>query len=54
MNTKLTLRMDENLLAQTKAYAAKEGRSLSELVGTYFSRLAESREPAHPLRELIH
>ena len=43
MNTKLTLRMDENLIAQAKVYAAKEGRSLSELVGTYFARISESK-----------
>ena len=43
MNTKLTLRMDENLIAQAKAYAAKEGRSLSELVGTYFARISEPK-----------
>ena len=46
MNTKLTLRMDENLIAQAKAYAASEGRSLSELVGAYFARLAEPKKPA--------
>lgn len=46
MNTKLTLRMDENLIAQAKAYAAQEGRSLSDLVGTYFARLAEVKPPA--------
>ena len=46
MNTKLTLRMDENLIAQAMAYAAKEGRSVSDLVGTYFARLAESKTPA--------
>jgi hypothetical protein len=43
MNTKLTLRMDENLIAQAKAYAAMEGRSLSDLVGNYFARLAEAK-----------
>ena len=44
MNTKLTLRMDENLIAQAKAYAAQEGRSLSDLVGTYFARLAGAKK----------
>jgi Family of unknown function (DUF6364) len=44
MNTKLTLRMDENLIAQAKLYAAKEGRSLSDLVGSYFARLAEAKK----------
>ena len=48
MNTKLTLRMDEKLIAEAKAYAAKEGRSLSDLVGTYFARIAESKAPTQP------
>ena len=47
MNTKLTLRMDENLIAQAKAYAAQEGRSLSDLVGTYFARRAEVKDISH-------
>lgn len=46
MNTKLTLRLDENLIAQAKEYAAKEGRSLSDLVGAYFARLAEPAQAA--------
>ena len=46
MNTKLTLRMDENLIAQAKAYAAKEERSLSELVSAYFARLADAKKSA--------
>ena len=39
MNTKLTLRLDEQLIASTKHYAAREGRSVSELVAAYFVRL---------------
>ena len=41
MNTKLTLRLDEVLIQQAKEYAAKEGRSVSELVAGYFARLTE-------------
>lgn len=40
MNTKLTLRLEEGLIAQAKVYAAKEGRSLSDLVASYFVRLS--------------
>ena len=47
MNTKLTLRMDENLIAQAKACAAKEWRSLSELVSAYFARLADTKKSAN-------
>ena len=46
MNTKLTLRMDEKLIAEAKAYAAKEGRSVSDLVSAYFVRLADVKKPA--------
>lgn len=50
MNTKLTLRLDEALIQQAKAYAAKEGRSVSELVAGYFARLTEpvQDKPADP------
>lgn len=59
MNTKLTLRLDENLIAQAKAYAATEGRSVSDLVGAYFARLAEPQssakmsERAYPLTDAL-
>ena len=39
MNTKLTLRLDESLINGAKKYAAREGRSVSELVAAYFKRL---------------
>lgn len=60
MKTKLTLRMDENLIEQAKAYAAKEGRSVSDLVGNYFARLteakapAEARKKAYPLSDALY
>ena len=57
MNTKLTLRLDENLIAQAKAYAATEGRSISDLVGAYFARLAESQKNSdkktHPTSDAL-
>lgn len=39
MNTKLTLRLDEDLIQNAKRYAKREGRSVSELVAAYFARL---------------
>lgn len=41
MNTKLTLRLDDSLIANAKDYAAQEGRSVSELVAAYFSALGK-------------
>jgi hypothetical protein len=42
MNTKLTLRLDDSLIANAKTYAAQEGRSLSDLVAAYFAALGKN------------
>jgi hypothetical protein len=42
MQKKLTLRLDEELIARAKAHAQKTGRSVSQMVGDYFA-LLESR-----------
>ena len=39
MPTKLTLRLDETLIAAAKVYAHAQGRSLSMLVADYFAQL---------------
>ncbi|MCX5810066.1 MAG: DUF6364 family protein [Proteobacteria bacterium] len=36
MQTKLTLRLDEDLIGQAKIYAQQKGRSLSQVVADYF------------------
>ncbi|OKY73683.1 MAG: antitoxin [Desulfobulbaceae bacterium DB1] len=36
MNTKLTLRMDENLITSAKKYSARTGKSVSRLVADLF------------------
>ncbi len=38
--TKLTLRLDSTLIGQAKEYAHRQDRSLSQIVGDYFARLA--------------
>ena len=56
MNNKLTLRMDESLIASAKDYAAAHGSSVSQMVANYFAALAHmspaslenSPSPAHP------
>jgi uncharacterized protein GlcG (DUF336 family) len=40
MSTKLTLRLDEQLIAAAKNYARANGRSLSVLVADYFAQLS--------------
>ena len=39
MNTKLTLRMDEALIASAKDYAAAHGSSVSQMEANYFAAL---------------
>lgn len=48
MSTKLTLRLDAGLINGAKKYAAREGRSLSELVAAYFKRLDATAVDAAP------
>ena len=43
MHTKLTLRLDDRLIAQAKDYARDTGKSLSQIVAEYFSAIT-SRE----------
>ena len=38
--TKLTLRLDSDLIGRAKEYAHRQDRSLSQIVGDYFARLA--------------
>ena len=37
MNTKLTLRLDDELIASAKRHSAKVGKSVSRLVADYFA-----------------
>ncbi|MHB9004755.1 MAG: DUF6364 family protein [Coriobacteriia bacterium] len=37
MNTKLTLRLDDDLIARAKRHSAKSGKSVSRLVSDYFT-----------------
>jgi Family of unknown function (DUF6364) len=44
MNTKLTLSLEKTVIEEAKSYAKKTGRSLSELVESYFKNLTEKSE----------
>jgi hypothetical protein len=44
MNTKLTLRLDDELIRRAKVHSAKTGKSVSQLVADYFA-LIEAEEP---------
>ncbi len=45
MNTKLTLTIQPDLIEKAKAYAREEGRSLSDLVETFFKALTSKDYP---------
>lgn len=42
MNTKLTLSLEKEVIEQAKIYAKGTGRSLSEMVESYFKSLSKS------------
>jgi len=44
MATKLTLRIDEELIMRAKAYAKRSGKSVSRLVADFFALLSQSEE----------
>jgi len=46
MQTKLTLRLDKDLIQSAKEYSARRGTSLSQLVADYFSLLSLSESAA--------
>jgi hypothetical protein len=43
MNTKLTLRMDDGLVAEAKVQAGRRGKSVSQMFGEFVSSLAAGR-----------
>lgn len=45
MHTKLTLRLDDRLIAQAKDYARGTGKSLSQIVAEYFSAITSRHPP---------
>ncbi len=59
MNTKLTLRLDDELIGRAKRHSAKSGKSVSKLVSDYFSLIDADSSPAevtprvHSLRGVL-
>lgn len=43
MQSKLTLRLEDHLIGQAKLYAARAGKSVSQLVADYFKLLTSQR-----------
>jgi len=49
MNSKLTLRMDDGLIALAKAEAAQRGKSVSQMVGEFIDLLGHAKAPVQKL-----
>lgn len=49
MNSKLTLRMDDGLIALAKAEAARRGKSVSQMVGEFIDLLGHAKEPVQKM-----
>lgn len=52
MNTKLTLRLDKDLINAAKSYGKAHGKSVSQLVADYFTALKQPM-PERPLSPLV-
>ncbi len=48
MQTKLTLRLDRDLIRRAKSHSRRAGKSVSALVADFFSLLSENRPSAEP------
>jgi hypothetical protein len=47
MQTKLTLRLEDQLIEQAKSYAAQAGKSVSQVVAEYFKLLTSQKVKAN-------
>ena len=47
MQTKLTLRLEDQLIEQAKSYAAQAGKSVSQIVSDYFKLLTSHKTRAN-------
>jgi replicative DNA helicase len=57
MQTKLTLRLEDQLIEQAKSYAAQAGKSVSQIVADYFklltSRQSNTNSPSTPITQSL-
>ena len=53
MDTKLTLKLDEDIIEEAKAYAKEKKTSLSELIETYLQKLTEEKKNKKTITPLV-
>jgi len=57
MQTKLTLRLEDQLIEQAKSYAAQAGKSVSQIVSDYFKLLTSHKtgenSPSTPITQSL-
>ena len=57
MQTKLTLRLEDQLIEQAKSYAAQAGKSVSQIVAEYFTLLTSKKtatsSPSTPITQSL-
>lgn len=58
MNTKLTLRLDDELIQSAKRFSSEHGKSVSQLVADYFALIeagaaSKETEPTPRVRSLL-
>jgi len=57
MQTKLTLRLEDQLIEQAKSYAAQAGKSVSQIVAEYFKLLTSQKvkvnSPSAPITQSL-
>lgn len=53
MDTKLTLRLNKDIIEKAKVYARKRGQSLSGLVENYFRFIVYEKEPEELYTPLV-
>ena len=51
MDSKLTLKLNKEVIEQAKAYAASHNRSLSRLIESYLRTLTREEPPQHEVGE---
>lgn len=55
MQTKLTLRLEDQLIEQAKSYAAQAGKSVSQIVSDYFKLLTSQKtKTGSPTTPITH